>query len=229
MEKFCKHCQKRFNAKYPETIYCSMACSKFRFKVRANEKAKADKEKREQENAKPSCPQFKLTEGGLFNSIKRVQRTQDLLTFTQSIFWLEKTFSEEEQLRLKLLIAEHFHGSTDVDRTFKELIARTCLTKQWVDEKPYRTILEPAEWFDVNSAEGLDSAEGLYNKILTQRTTIPSYQYGITIITEAILKYFEKKNVLDIYSYRKQFIKLHRMDLLQIYFNAIIHIQFINL
>ena len=177
----------------------------------------------------PSLTQLKIIKGDLFNTVKRVKRTQDLLNFSQSLFWPERNFSEKRQLELKLRIAEHFRESKDIDKTFRELVERTVLAKRWVEEEEYRTILRPELWFNIDRIDGLYFTHGLYGKMLTQRKTIPSYQCGLTVFSEAILNYCESKNVLDIYAYREQFIALRRLDLLQYYYNAVIHIQFINL
>ena len=229
MEKFCEYCGKRFNAKDP-SIQC---CSQSHGQLNSSRK-KRESESENDHNSSPkqetsNLSQLRVIKGDLFNTVRRVTRTQDLLNFSQSLFWPEKDFSEKKQMELKLLIAEHFRESKDIDQTFRELVERTVLAKRWEDEKDYRSIPAPELWFNINRLDGLYFTHGLYGKMLTQRKTIPSYQYGLTVFSEAILKYCEKKNVLDIYAYREKFIALHRLDLLQYYYNAIMHIQFINL
>jgi len=229
MEKFCEYCGKRFNAKRPEVLCCCGSHSMLHYHA-VQRKRKAEKINNiPAKEETPSLAQLSIIKGDLFNTVKRVKRTHDLLNFSQSIFWMDKDFSENEQLKLRLLIAEHFRNSKDIDQTFRELIERTVLAKRWVEEKEYRSILAPAEWFNIDRIEGLYFTNGLYGKVLTQRNTIPSYQFGLTVFSEAILRYCETKNLLDIHSYREQFIRLNRIDLLQYYFNAVMHIQFINL
>ncbi len=230
MEKICPHCKKRFNAQKAKTIYCSVECARQRYHVPLSKVSKPNTSEntQAQENISP-LSKLRVIKGDLSNTTRCVHRIHDLLNFTQSVFWLDKNFSEEKTLKLKSLIAEHFRETKNVDQTFRELVERTCLAKQWFEEKPYRLIPEPEEWFNIDSLEGLYFTHNLYNKVLSQRRSTPTYQYGLTVVSEAVLKYSETKNVLDIFSYRDVLIRLHRIDLLQMYFNTIMHIQFINL
>jgi len=230
MEKFCEICGRRFNAQTESVRCCKQSCSSKLGWLNARSKnVKKEQDQPQSENASP-LSRLKIIKGDLLNSIKRVTRTKDLLNFSQSIFWPDLDFSEEKELELQLLIANHFSESKDVDKTFRELVERTVLAKRWFEEEAtYRSVPSPEQWFDIDRISGLYFTHRLYGKMLTQRNTIPSYQLGITILSEAILKYCEQKNVLDIYAYRVQFIRLNRMDLLQYYFNAVMHIQFINL
>lgn len=231
MEKSCEYCGEQFNAKRSHTKFCSRNCQQMAYFKRNGFKPKSKEwfERTDLNESTNPIPALKIVKGDLFHTIKRVQRTQDLLNFSQAILWPDKNFCEAEQIKLKLLLAEHFRDSKDIDLTFRELVERTVLAKRWVEEKEYRTMLSPKDWFNIDRIDGLYFTHRLYGRMLTQRNTIPSYELALTIFSEAILRYCEHKNVLDIYSYREKFIKLYRMDLLQYYFNAIMHIQFINL
>lgn len=227
MKKFCENCGRCLDAQANGENINNNSCNDLNCIHSQN--AQTGDNAEHIEPYTPAMPTLKVVKGDLFNTIKRITRTQDLLNFSQSILWPERNFSENKKLQLQSLIAEHFRDSKDIDQTFRELVERTVMAKRWVDEKEYRFILKAEQWFDINRIDGLYFTHGMYGRMLTQRRTIPSYEFGLTVISEAVLRYCEKKNVLDIYNYREQFIKLNRMDLLQYYFNAVMHIQFINL
>ena len=208
----------------PRNENCHDAQCPFRTQADSNEKSNTSPQ-----DESPSLANLKVIKGDLVDTVKRVKRTRDLLTFSNAILWPDRTFGEVDHLTLQLLIAEHFVGSVDIDATFCELVERTVLAKRWVDEKSYRFIPEPKKWFDMDYIDGLYFTHVLYGRMLTTRNTIPNYEYGLYVLSQAVKQYSDTQNLLDIYPYREVLIRLHRIDLLQYYFNAIMHIQFINL
>lgn len=218
----CKICGASLSE--PRDENCHNAQCPFRTQSDSNEKSNNFSQRES-----PRLSNLKVIKGDLFDTVKRVKRTQDLLTFSNAVLWPEKTFGELDQLTLHPLIAEHFRGSRDIDETFCELVERTVMAKRWIEEKSYRFIPSPKKWFDIDYIDGLYFTHVLYGRMLTVRNTIPNYEYGLYVLSHAVKQYSDTQNLLDIYPYREVLIRLNRIDLLQYYFNAIMHIQFINL
>jgi hypothetical protein len=218
MKKFCENCGRTLDGK----ATCENCITELDARYQTN---KSETKEDSQSEISEKLEQFKIR---LLNSIMLEKRCQDLLTFSNAVLWPDETFSEEKKMSLLPLITEHFRDSNNINQTFRELVERTVMAKRWVDEKEYRTLLSPAFWFNINRIDGLYSTHSLYGKMLTQKKTIPSYQFGLTVISEAVLRFCQHQNILHINGYRDQFIKLNRMDLLQYYFSAVMHIQFVN-
>jgi hypothetical protein len=225
MIKACAYCQTEFSTKRKDQIYCKPACKQMAYIQRKNNSIK---QPLAQSANNFKIPVLKVVKGDLFRTIKRVQRTQQFWIFCHSLFWSTQNFSEEQQNDYKQLIAPHFKGSSDIDETFKELVERACIAKQYVSQKDYRSIADPNEWLNIHYLQGLSGTCNDYQAIQNQRQTIPTYKEGISLLSEAVLRYSESRNVLDIAYYREEFIKLKQHDLLQYYMNAVMHIQFIQ-
>lgn len=185
------------------------------------------------ENSQPDggagLSHLRIIKGAVSTAAKRLSRMHDLLVFSNAVLWPDITFSERSRQELLPLIEQHFRGSQDIDQRFRELIERTVLGRCWVDEKAYRFIPEPKKWFNNDRIDGLYSTHTLYGKMLTMRNSMPLYEVGISLLSTAVQRYFDDRNILDVTACRQAFILFHRLDLLQYYYNTIMHIQFINL
>jgi hypothetical protein len=211
----CQFCGEDFIPKATEVKYCSNSCrqlDELRIKLFTSQQA----------------PPLKVIKGDLFNTIKRVRRTEHFWIFCHSLLWGARNFTQEQQHEYKVLIAEHFRNTEDIDATFKMLIESAVVAKRLFIFK-HREVQAPQLWLNANYFYGLIEAIKQYDRIEIQRKSLPNYEMGLTILSEAVADYFDKRNMLDIYGYREQFIKLGQADLLQFYLNAVMHIQFINL
>jgi hypothetical protein len=173
-------------------------------------------------------PENKIQHGDLFNNLKKVQRANDYWIFCHSFFWNTQNYTEDQQNQFRNSIIKYFEGSNDIDNSFIELVQRACLAKQYVQEKNYRSMALPGEWFDPNFIGGLAYSKCWFDKVLEHRNTSKYFLKDIEIFSNAILSYAENKNILDIAFYRQIFIDLKNHDLLQWYMNAVMHFQFIN-
>lgn len=151
--------------------------------------------------------------GGLFNVI-------------QGSLWLNKTFSAKEKENLKELLADHFYNGKTGKRNFKELIERICLVKRYVARKRGRYISKPQDWLNIHYPLGLAGTASWLNKVNEVRSDVPEYNKGITTLANAILKYIENPGHFTFYKYRRLLMEQKQFDLLQIFNNTIINLQY---
>jgi hypothetical protein len=172
--------------------------------------------------------QFQIIRGGLYSPTKREKRINDFWTFCHSTFWSKEIFTESQEDEFRKLIAVYFVKGKDSNETFCQLVQRAVLAKRYVKRRKSRYIAKPADWLNINYKKGLKGTEAWYNDVEQQRLTVPSYNEGIELLSEAILSWARKRNILDVPAYREKFIELKQFDLLFLYTNAVMHYQYIN-
>jgi hypothetical protein len=145
---------------------------------------------------------------------------------TQASLWNHKNFSLKEQNAFKALIAEHFIDSKDSKRHFKELIQRICLAKRYVNRRRGRYISKPIDWLNINYHNGLIGTAKWLEIVKEQRKEVPQYNEGITILANGILKYMNSPRSEVYHRYRKLLTAKNQSDLLQIFNNTIISLQY---
>jgi hypothetical protein len=174
-------------------------------------------------------PHLKVIKGGRSLRTRREKRIEQFWLFCQATFWNTQLFSDAQVTEFKTLIGEHFKESKNSDKTFKKLVERVCLAKRYVTRKQGRYVSKPVDWLNINYKNGLTATASWYEAVEEQRKTVPNYNEGILILAGAMLNYCKRRNILDILHYRKQLIDLKQYDLLQIYMNSILHIDYLNL
>ena len=147
---------------------------------------------------------------------------------TQSTFWNNKEFSVSEQETLKELIAGHFKHKHAYTTTFKELCERICLAKRYVDRKQGRYIAKPVDWLNVHYRNGLSGTANWLEEVKEQRKTVPLYNEGISTFAYGVINYLNFPNIRVFEHYRHVLIQQQQYDLLQIFYNLIIHFQYDN-
>ena len=231
MKKSCSYCEKEFNAKRSDALFCSHACKQMAY---VNRKILKEHEARSRNiinSIKKELKKIPITQvesGSVFNALERVKRTEFFWTFCHSMLWSTQDFSEDQQNKFKRLIADHFMKGENVDATFKDLVEKVVLAKRYVLEKPYRFIADPQDWLNIKFYNGLSGATKWHDALQEQREITPQFGESLKIFSEAILNYAKERNILDIIFYRHIFVSLQSLDLLQWYMNAVMHYQFIN-
>lgn len=145
-----------------------------------------------------------------------------------SALWHNRTFSTTEVHELKTLIAEHFENRKSDKRNFKELIERICLAKRYVARKKGRYISKPIDYLNINYKNGLAGTASWLKEVNEQRESVPHYNEGITTLANAILAFIESPRAVIYYKFRDKLIEQKQYDLLQIFQNTIINLQYIN-
>ena len=159
---------------------------------------------------------------------KREMRIEQFWQFCQATFWSTREFNYAEIKEFKSLIQEYFKRNQNPDKVFKQLVERVCLAKRYVSRKKGRYISKPVDWLNINYKNGLAGTKDWYKEVLEQRKTVPHYNEGIALLSQAVFSYCENRNILDIDSFRKEMIRLRQHDLLQIYSNTIMQIRYFN-
>lgn len=171
---------------------------------------------------------LKVVRGGMFPSTKKEKRIEQFWLFCHATLWNSQQFESTQIAEFKELITAHFKKFKDADQAFKQLVERVCLAKRYVTRRQGRYISKPVDWLDINYKNGLTGTESWYKSVVSQRKTVPHYNEGISTLARAVLNYCEKKNILEIFSFRKELIEQKQFDLMQIYMNTIMHVQFLN-
>lgn len=140
--------------------------------------------------------------------------------------WFYKTFSDKETETFKSLIAEHFYNNVDSKRNFRELIERICLAKRYVARKRGRYISKPQDYLNIHYPLGLAGTSAWLEQVKFIRKDVPDYNKGITTLAKSLLAFIESPSVANFHKGRKNLIEQNQFDLLQIYNNVIIHLQY---
>lgn len=178
---------------------------------------------------KQNHAKLNIIKGGLYPYTKKEIAAENLWLFCQASLWNTQLFSDEEITEFKNLIAEHFSGSRNIEKTFKQLVERVCLAKRYLSRRKGRYISKPIDWLNINYKNGLAGTAGWYAIVEEQRKTVPHYNEGISLLAKGVFKFCENKSILDMLQYRKELIQLKQHDLVQTYMNTIMHVQYFNI
>lgn len=144
----------------------------------------------------------------------------------QASLWFGKYFSEKEEAQLKDLIAEHFFNGQESRKTFKELIERLSLAKRYVARKRGRYISKPQDYLNIHYPLGLAGTAAWLEQVKQVRKDVPDYNKGLTTFAKALLAFIENPTPAEFYKGRKQLIDQNQFDLLQVYNNVILKVQY---
>lgn len=145
----------------------------------------------------------------------------------QSALWNHIAFTQNEQEEFKQLLEEHFQNNKHAKRNFKELVERICLAKRYVARKRGRYISKPIDWLNIHYHNGLVGTAIWLEEVKDQRKKVPHYNEGITTVANGILKFIESPNIMVFHRYRKMLIEQNQRDLLQIYYNTVLNLQYL--
>jgi hypothetical protein len=160
------------------------------------------------------------------NQIETEQLINGLWNVAQSALWFNRNFSAKEKINLKELIADHFFNGRNNKTNFKELVERICLAKRYVARKRGRYISKPQDWLNSHYPLGLAGTGAWLEKVKEVRADVPDYNQGINTLAKGILKFVEDPSEATFYKYRKLLMEQKQFDLLQIFNNTIINLQY---
>lgn len=170
---------------------------------------------------------LQIVYGDKYLSPLKKKRINDLWDICYATIWPKENFSKTEIETFKVLIADHFIGSENADEKFAELIERVVLAKRYINRRQGRYISKPIDWLNIHFKTGLQGTEKWYKQVTDQRKTVPHYNEGIKLLSEALLSFSKHQKTNEIEQYREEFIKQKQHDLLFYYTNAIMHLLFI--
>jgi hypothetical protein len=219
--KRCLYCQAEITAKPITKKYCNNSCKQMNYFKRnalriANQIPKASAIK----------PTLKVIKGDLYPYTEVEKASDSFWQVCKAAFWNTQLFTEQQEQAFKLLIAEHFVGSKNTGKTFKQLVERVCLVKRYIARKQSRYVSKPIDWLNINYTNGLANTASWYQTVVNQRQFVPHYNEGISLFAEAIYNYTLRKSTLEMLYYRKELIELKQHDLVQLFMNAIMHLHY---
>lgn len=180
------------------------------------------------ESKNKNVSHLKVVRGGLFPTSTREKRIEQFWLLCHATFWNAQQFTDAEVSEFKELIREHFKRNRNVDSVFKQLVERVCLAKRYVTRRKGRYISKPIDWLNINYVNGLAGTASWFKVVEEQRETVPHYNEGIALLSKAVYRFCETRNIVEMINFRKELIRLKQNDLLQIYMNTIMHIQYFN-
>lgn len=140
--------------------------------------------------------------------------------------WPYKTFDSSEVDYFKALIGEHFLNGRDAKKNFKEIIERVCLAKRYVARKRGRYISKPQDYLNVHYPLGLAGTAAWLQQVNVVRKDVPEYNKGISTLAKALLAFIDSPAITTYHKGRKQLLDQNQFDLLQVFNNTIIHLEY---
>lgn len=140
--------------------------------------------------------------------------------------WPYKTFDSSEVDYFKALIGEHFLNGRDAKKNFKEIIERVCLAKRYVARKRGRYISKPQDYLNVHYPLGLAGTASWLQQVNVVRKDVPEYNKGISTLAKALLAFIDSPAITTYHKGRKQLLDQNQFDLLQVFNNTIIHLEY---
>ena len=140
--------------------------------------------------------------------------------------WPYKTFDNSEVTYFKELIAEHFLNGREAKRNFKEIIERVCLAKRYLARKRGRYISKPQDYLNVHYPLGLAGTAAWLQQVNVVRKDVPEYNKGISTLAKALIAFLDNPTILVYHKGRRQLLEQKQFDLLQIFNNTIIHLEY---
>lgn len=140
--------------------------------------------------------------------------------------WPYKNFDKSEIDYFKELIGEHFLNGRDAKRNFKEIIERVCLAKRYLARKRGRYISKPQDYLNVHYPLGLAGTAAWLQRVNVVRKEVPEYNKGIATLAKALLSFIDNPSIPTFHRGRKQLADQNQFDLIQIYNNTIIHLEY---
>ena len=149
-----------------------------------------------------------------------------LWNISQAAFWFNQDFTTKEKEIFKKLLGGHFYNGKTDKQNFTDLVERICLAKRYVARRNGRYISKPQDWLNIHFSSGLVGTERWLQQVNEIRTKAPDYNKGITTLAQGILNFLENPDTKTFLKYRKMLIEQKQFDLLQIFNNTIINLQY---
>lgn len=148
--------------------------------------------------------------------------------FAKCALWPEQTFTSEEVDATMDYIVEYFRAAPDQKRAFIALIQRIILTQKYVSRSPERSIPMPSVWFNRRYPFGFAGTLNWLRKAEQRRKEVPGYLAHIELLARGYYRYTIQPSKLAINQCRTRLIEHGAHSLLQLFYNTIIHVNYIR-
>lgn len=149
-------------------------------------------------------------------------------SFAHTILWPEQQFDADELSRAKVCLQHYFDNSTDEKKAFIAFCQRVILTHRYISAQPGRFVPNPSIWLNVNYQEGFVGTLAWLRNIEKKREEIPGYLQHILTAAEQFVAYVEHPTKISFNTCRKKLLEQSAKSLLQFYYNAVLHFNYIK-
>jgi hypothetical protein len=146
--------------------------------------------------------------------------------FAHTILWPEQTFCKEDLNRIMESIQSYFELAKDKKRAFTCFCERIVLTDRYISACSNRYVPNPSVWFNRNYEFGFAGTKNWYQRVQLRREEIPGYLQHISVIASYYLDYSLNPSATIFNGCRKKLLELKAHDLLQYFYNTIIHLTY---
>lgn len=146
--------------------------------------------------------------------------------FAHTILWPEQTFSKEDIKSTLDSINSYFDLAANKKKAFICFCERIILTEQYVCARPERYVPNPSVWFNRNYEFGFAGTKSWYQRVQLKREEIPGYLQQISVIANYYLEYSLNPSARIFTRGRKKLLELRAYELLQYFYNTIIHLNY---
>lgn len=148
--------------------------------------------------------------------------------FAHCALWPEQQINSDEEEMVVAYITEYFTAAVDKKRAFKALIQRIILTRTYIQSGQTRFVPSPAVWFNRRYPFGFAGTLAWLQKVEQQRTEVPGYLAHLEAFAQQYYLYAIKPTDLHICKCREVILEYHADNLLQLFYNTIVHTHFLR-
>ena len=148
--------------------------------------------------------------------------------FAYSTLWHEQTFSAAELKSARKHLLAYFQDSTDLQQAFVQFCERVLLANRYLAGEKSRYVPNPSLWLNSRYAYGFAGTLSWYHQLVAQREKIKGYQEGIAVAAQHYWNYLTAPTNKAFVECRKKLLQLREYGLLQIFYNAIIYLNFLS-
>lgn len=148
--------------------------------------------------------------------------------FAYCALWREQAIRPAEIKAAKEHLHLYFQQSADTRKAFIAFCERVLLTHQYISKGGNRYVPNPSLWLNSQYAYGFAGTKQWHEKYLAQRREIKGYLEGIAAVAKGYWDYTAAPSGKAFNDCRKKLVQLREMFGLQIFYNAIICLQFLS-
>lgn len=143
--------------------------------------------------------------------------------FAHAVLWGQHQFSEEEITAAKACILDYFRETTHTKKAFVAFCERVILTEKYLSADKSRYVPNPSVWLNKNYQHGFAGTKSWYQGIEAKRVEVPGYLKHLTLAATYFLSYVRKPSAEILKSCRNKLLALNAKNVLQHFYNSIVH------
>ena len=147
---------------------------------------------------------------------------------TNSALWHEQTFPASELKSARKHLRQYFADAPDLQGAFIAFCERVLLSNRYLAGQASRYVPNPSLWLNRAYAFGFTGTRAAHERMHERRKEIKGYQEGITATASHYWRYITAASPKAFTDCRKKLHALREYGLLQIFYNAIIYLNFLE-